>query len=321
MVSPWTVAHRSTVYSPKRILTPLKRVDFDPKGERNIENRGTSGYEPISWDEAFDMVAEEIVRVKREVGPAAMLTTASSHHMWGNVGYRFSGYYRFLNLVGFTYAEHNPDSWEGWLWGGDHMWGNSHRLGIPEQYDLLEDALKNTEMIVFWSSDPETTRAGSTPAFESTAAAVLAEGARREDGLHRPVLQPHCRLDSATSGSLLASAPTWPSALAIAFTWLTEDTYDKEYVEPRTCRLRRVEGLRSRHRPTGSPRRRNGPKARVGIPAREIRALAREWASKKTMLAAGGLGGMGGACRSADGQRVGPLHDRPCRHAGHGQTG
>ena len=31
-VSPWTAAHRSTIYSPKRILTPLKRVDFDPTG-------------------------------------------------------------------------------------------------------------------------------------------------------------------------------------------------------------------------------------------------------------------------------------------------
>ena len=41
--------------------------------------------------------------------------------------------------------------------------------------------------------------------------------------------------------------------------------------------------------------------AESGVPAREIRALAREWASKPTMLAAGGLGGMGGACRAATG--------------------
>jgi anaerobic selenocysteine-containing dehydrogenase len=58
--SPWTVAHRSTVYSPKRILTPLKRVDFDPKGARNIHNRGISGYEPIGWDEAFDIVGDDL---------------------------------------------------------------------------------------------------------------------------------------------------------------------------------------------------------------------------------------------------------------------
>ena len=55
-----------------------------------------------------------------------------------------------------TYIEHNPDSWEGWQWGGDHMWA-SFSLGIPEQYDLLEDALQNTELIVFSSSDPEPT--------------------------------------------------------------------------------------------------------------------------------------------------------------------
>src|SRR5512139_904675 len=47
-LSPHAVAQRSMVYSPKRVLTPLKRVDFDPKGERNVQNRGISGYEPIS---------------------------------------------------------------------------------------------------------------------------------------------------------------------------------------------------------------------------------------------------------------------------------
>ena len=115
--SPYTVAYRSLVYSPKRILTPLKRVDFDPAGApgstgpggRNTKNRGVSGYEPISWDEALDIVAAEIVRVKREYGPGAILSTPSSHHMWGNIGYRHSTYFRFMNLVGFTYGEHNPD--------------------------------------------------------------------------------------------------------------------------------------------------------------------------------------------------------------------
>ena len=66
------MAHKSTIYSPNRILTPLKRVDFDPNGDRNIHKRGESGYEPISWDEALDMVAEEMIRLKREYGPAAM---------------------------------------------------------------------------------------------------------------------------------------------------------------------------------------------------------------------------------------------------------
>ena len=98
----------------------MKRVDFDPDGNRNCEKRGESGYERISWDEAGDIVTNEVKRIKREYGAGAILSTAGSHHLWGNVGYRHSTYFRFANLMGFTYADHNPDSWEGWHWGGMH---------------------------------------------------------------------------------------------------------------------------------------------------------------------------------------------------------
>lgn len=128
-VSPYSLAERSRTYAESRLLYPLKRVDFDPGGERNPENRGKSGYEPISWDEALDILTGEIKRVNREYGPGAILTTPSSHHNWGNVGYRFSAYYRFMSMLGAMFAEHNPDSWEGWLWGAAHTWGYVWRLG------------------------------------------------------------------------------------------------------------------------------------------------------------------------------------------------
>ena len=62
--------------------------------------------------------------------------------------------------------------------------------------------------------------------------------------------------------------------------------------------LRRMEGLRARQlgRPAEDP---EWAEQETGIVAREIRALAREWAAKKTMLAAGGVGGWGGACRAS----------------------
>ncbi|MCL1833337.1 MAG: molybdopterin-dependent oxidoreductase, partial [Leptospirales bacterium] len=62
-LAPYSYSWKSLVYSPDRLLYPMKRVDFDPNGERNCENRGTSKYVRISWDEALDIVANEIKRV------------------------------------------------------------------------------------------------------------------------------------------------------------------------------------------------------------------------------------------------------------------
>ena len=74
------------IYSPDRLLYPMKRVDFDPKGERNPQNRGISGYERISWDEALDIAAGEIQRVKEQYGPGAIMNGSGSHHTWGSAG-------------------------------------------------------------------------------------------------------------------------------------------------------------------------------------------------------------------------------------------
>ena len=297
-LSNWTAAHKSTIYSPKRILTPLKRVDFDPKGARNIHRRGESGYEPISWDAALDLVAEEMIRLKREYGPAAMMTTPSSHHLWGNVGYRFSAYNRFMNLWGMTYAEHNPDSWEGWQWGGDHMWGFSSRLGIPEQYDLLEDALQNCELMVFWSSDPETT-CGVYGAHESTSRRQWL----KDLGVKMIFIDPYFNHTAGLVGDKWI-APRMGTdvalGLAIAFVWLTEGLYDKEYVATHTHGFeewkRYVLGESD-----GLPKTAEWAEAETLVPACEIRALAREWGRRRTMLAAGGMGGWGGAARSSYG--------------------
>ena len=37
---PFSLAYKKRVYSPNRIKYPLKRVDWDPNGERNPQNRG-----------------------------------------------------------------------------------------------------------------------------------------------------------------------------------------------------------------------------------------------------------------------------------------
>ncbi|MBT4286294.1 MAG: pyrogallol hydroxytransferase large subunit, partial [Deltaproteobacteria bacterium] len=55
-IAPYVHGERQRLYSDERIRYPMKRVDFDPNGNRNPQNRGKSGYVRIGWDEAIDMV-------------------------------------------------------------------------------------------------------------------------------------------------------------------------------------------------------------------------------------------------------------------------
>ena len=108
---------KSIVYSPDRLLHPMKRVDFDPNGARNPQNRGKSGYVRISWDEAIKIVTDEIKRQKREYGPGAITFSHGSHHTWGNIGYYLSALFRFANAVGMTRIHHNPEFLGGLVLG------------------------------------------------------------------------------------------------------------------------------------------------------------------------------------------------------------
>jgi molybdopterin guanine dinucleotide-containing S/N-oxide reductase-like protein len=298
-LSPYGFSMKSTVYSPDRILYPMKRVDFDPQGERNFENRGVSGYERISWDEALDIVAGEIKRIKREYGPGSIMSSAPSHHTWGNVGYHLSTHRRFMNAIGTTQVVANPDSWEGWFWGATHHWGNSMRMGGAEGYGTVEDALKDCEMMVFWSSDPES-NPGSYAAFESTVRRQWLQ----ELGVKMVHINPYYDHTAALmGGKWLAPRPDMGNAmaLAIAYVWITEDLYDKEYIASHTTGFEKWRDY-ILGKEDDIPKTPEWQEGETGVPAKDVRALAREWGTKKTYLGAGGGGNqLGGACRCATG--------------------
>ena len=298
-VAPHALAMKAAVYSDKRLLYPMKRVDFDPNGERNPQNRGKSGYVRISWDEALDIVSNEILRQRREHGPGAMSIVHGSHHQWGNVGYYLSALMRFGNLVGFTRVAANPDSWEGWYWGAMHHWGQSQRVGISGAYGLVEDCLKETELMVFWSCDPESTRAGYG-GHEGTERRQWA----RDMGMQFVHIDPHFNPTAAwLGGRWVPIRPGTDAALATAImqVWVEEDLYDHEYVAERTTGF---EAWRDYliGAEDGVPKTPEWQEAETGVPAKDVRALARLMARKKMYLAAGaGGGGFGGAGRGATG--------------------
>ncbi|MCC6948424.1 MAG: molybdopterin-dependent oxidoreductase [Bradyrhizobiaceae bacterium] len=290
---------KSMIYSPDRLLYPMKRVDFDPNGERNVQNRGKSGYVRISWDEALDIVANEIKRVKRNYGPGAMAVAHGSHHTWGNIGYYLSALHRFRNAIGHTPVHHNPDSWEGWYWGASHHWGYTLRVGQSETYGTVEDCLQNCEMVVFWAADPETT-SGSYGSQEGT----VRRQWLKKLGIKVVHIDPYYNSSAQfLPGKWLCPKPTTSPALAmaIAYVWIDEGLYDKDYVSTHTVGFDAWKAYIMGEE-DGIPKTPEWQEKETGVPAKDIRALAREWASKRTYLAPGGWGnGHGGACRNQTG--------------------
>jgi trimethylamine-N-oxide reductase (cytochrome c) len=293
--------YKSVVYSPDRLLHPMKRVDFDPNGERNPQNRGKSGYERISWDEALDIVSGEIKRLKGKYGPGVMAVSHGSHHTWGNIGYYLSALHRFKNAVGHTAVHHNPDSWEGWYWGAVHHWGHSLRVGQSETYGTVEDCLQNCDMIVFWAADPETT-SGSYGAQEGTVRRQWLKNPKL--GIKIVHIDPYYNASAQfLPGKWLAPKPTTSPAMAMAIAnvWIEEGLYDKAYVASHTVGFDKWKAYLVGEE-DGVAKTPEWQEAETGVAAKDVRALAREWGRKRVYLSPGGWGnGHGGACRNQTG--------------------
>ena len=140
------------VYSASRIKYPMVRRGFLENGPKaGTEDRGKDDFVRVTWDEAFDLVAKELNRVRDTYGNQAIYGGSPG---WKSVG-RFhncrAGLYRLLNKNGgYTKAV------------GDYSTGAAqvlltHVMGNPEVYSQMtsfETILAETDTIVLWGCDP-----------------------------------------------------------------------------------------------------------------------------------------------------------------------
>ena len=224
-----------------------------------------------------------------------------SHHTWGNIGYYLSALFRFSNAIGMTRVHHNPDSWEGWYWGAVHHWGHTLRVGQSETYGTVEDCLQNCDMIVSWAADPETT-SGSYGAQEGTVRRQWLKDPKL--GIKVVHVDPYYNATAQfLPGKWFAPKPTTSPAMAmaIAYVWIKEGLYDKEYVKTHTVGFDDWKAYLIGEE-DGIPKTPEWQEKETGVPAKDVRALAREWGKKRVYLAPGGWGnGHGGACRNQTG--------------------
>ena len=283
LIPPFGLAYKKRVYSPNRILYPLKRVDWDPNGDRNAENRGKSGYVRISWDEATDIIVSELKRIKEQYGPEAVLSQSDGHGEGKVIHTTHGSANKLLALLGgYTMQMRNPDSWEGWAWGAKHAWGMEPVGQMVPAANLMPDIAENTELLLFWGCDPETTPWG----FNGQMASRLCYWFT-ELGIKCIYICPDLNYGAAVhADKWIPIMPNTDAALqlAIAYVWITEGTYDKEYVATHTFGFEKFEEY-VLGKEDGIPKTPEWAAGITGIPAGTIKALARIWASKRTTIA------------------------------------
>ena len=289
-IPPYTLAYKNRINSPNRVLYPLKRVDWDPDGERNPQTRGVSKYERISWDEATDIVAAEIRRVIDAYGPTAILTQADGHAETKVVHSPHGCNRRLLDLLGgYTNQSRNPDSWEGWYWGAKHVWGCEPVGKAAYQSNVFPDIAAHTQMMIFNGCDPETTTWGWGGQTVSQLCYWLTDL-----GIRQVYICPDVNYGAAVhADKWIPILPGTDAALylALAYCWIENDTYEKEYVDTHVVGFDKFKAYVMGDE-DGIPKSPQWASAKTGIPARIIKALARAWASGPTSTCHANGGGM-----------------------------
>ncbi|MFH1382523.1 MAG: molybdopterin-dependent oxidoreductase [Chloroflexota bacterium] len=203
-------AYLERLYSPERLKAPLKRV-----GER-----GEGKFKEISWDEALDTVAGELLRVKQTYGNAAIMGVLGSAYQ-GHL-HNSGVLQRLLNMFG---------GYTG-LWGS--MSAEAKAAASTITYGTFntghsQDDILATKLVVMFGANPAVTTNGTDSTFSLIRA--------KEKGIRFIAFDPRY----SNSIAILADQwiPIYPGTdaavlLAMAHVIITENLYDRKFLDTYT---------------------------------------------------------------------------------------
>ena len=230
----------------------------------------------ISWDEAAELVAAELKRVGATYGPEAVLSQADMHGETKHLSPSHGCANRLLSLLGgYTIQMRNLDSWEGQNWGAKHVWGCEPVGEMMPAANLYPDIAEHGELLLFWGCDPETTPHAIQGMMASRLCYWLTEM-----GLKSIYVCPDLNYGAAVhADKWIPILPNTDAALhlAIAYVWLTEGTYDKEYIATHSYGFDKFEDY-VLGKEDGVPKTPAWAAEKCGVPEWTIKALARDWA-------------------------------------------
>ena len=191
-------AAKQYVYNKDRILYPMKRVG----------KKGEGKFERISWEEAYEMIAENLLRIRKEFGPESVVFYAG-YPKW----YR-PALLRLANAFGSpNYCTESSTCFQAAALAWRSLYGNG----------ICGPDMKNAKTLLVWSSNlyhSNTPMSGTYQGLKKRGVKIIVVDPRHSVTAHDADI--HLQLIPGTDGAL---------ALSMAQVIIEEGLYDKEFVE------------------------------------------------------------------------------------------
>ncbi|MFP4527679.1 MAG: IscS subfamily cysteine desulfurase [Candidatus Kapaibacterium sp.] len=248
---------RDIIYNDNRLKYPMKRTG--PKG--------TYEFERISWDEAYDIITDNLIRTKKKYGPeaTAIYTGRGSFELSLCDVYQ-PGSVEISSASSILFPFGSPNTL-----GVGALCYVSYAMIAPDvtfgsMYYKMYSDIENADMVVVWGSNPAT---DSPPSHFRQIESARARGAKivvidprrtavaKMDGAKWVPIRP------GTDGAL---------ALGLCNVLIREDLYDSDFIENWTHGFDKFTRYAQQFRP-------EIVEDITGIPAETVRWLARELAT------------------------------------------
>jgi anaerobic selenocysteine-containing dehydrogenase len=233
-------ALRQYIYHEERIKEPLKRTG----------PRGSGKFEPISWDEALDTVADKFNLIKKENGPELVAFFSG-----------FSKYFRpYLKRLAHSFGSPNYLTESSTCYQATVM-AQKLVFGIATGPDI-----KNTRCLLIWSANPFHSNPGSAKALiraKEEGTKIIAVDPRNTPTTDLADI--HLQLRPGTDGAL---------ALSMANVIINEKLYDNDFISSYTYGFEDYKEYVQLFPPEKG-------EELTGVPANNIIAAARMYASIK----------------------------------------